>query len=134
MSRASILLLVVLCSAAPQGAPSWRGTSAHSIVDGTGDVLGTEGAAVAVSAESTGEAAFIGATASVDASSFRGREVRLAGRLRMTTRKSFPRKRHTPACARCSTRLQTDIASFICRKMPSPIESMPLQADQSNLG
>lgn len=83
MPRSSILLLVALFSAVAQGEPLWKGTSASSVVDGAGDVFGTEGAAVGVSAESTGEVAFIGAIASVDASWFKGKEVRFVGRLRV---------------------------------------------------
>lgn len=83
MPRMAFLLLAVIFSASAQGETVWRGTSAQSVVDGTGDVLDKDGAAIELSAESTGEASFVGAITSLDASSFRGRNVRLAGRLRV---------------------------------------------------
>lgn len=83
MIRAAFLLLAMLYSVSAQGDTLWKGTSVNSVVDGAGDVLGLDGAAIGLSAESTGEAAFIGAITSLDASSFRGKEVRLSGRLRV---------------------------------------------------
>lgn len=72
----------MLFSAVAHGETSWRGISTQSVVDGSGDVLETRGAPVALSAESMGKAAFIGTIASVDADPFKGKEVRFAGRIR----------------------------------------------------
>ncbi len=83
MPRMVVLLLAVIFSAPAQGETVWKGTSAQSLVDGAGDVLDKDGAAIELSAESTGEASFVGAITSLDASSFKGRNVRLAGRLRV---------------------------------------------------
>ncbi|MCF3496315.1 hypothetical protein C7E15_02645 [Stenotrophomonas maltophilia] len=83
MPRMVVLLLAMIFSASAQGETLWKGTSAKSMVDGAGDVLDTEGATIQLSAESTGEASFIGAITSLDASSFKGKNVRLAGRLRV---------------------------------------------------
>ncbi|MCC7635182.1 hypothetical protein [Stenotrophomonas rhizophila] len=51
------------------------------ITAGSGDILKTGGAALTLSAESTGTEKFIGAVTSLDAGPFQGREVRLAGTL-----------------------------------------------------
>lgn len=83
MPRTVVLLLAMIFSASAEGETLWKGTSAHSVVDGAGDVLDEDGAVIDLSAESTGEATFVGAIASLDARSFKVRNVRLAGRLRV---------------------------------------------------
>lgn len=83
MHRTAALLLLALFSAGAQAATSWKGTSTHSVTSGSGDVLDPNGAAVTLSAESTGESAFIGAITSLKADPFQGKEVRLTGSLRV---------------------------------------------------
>ncbi|WP_111178224.1 S41 family peptidase [Stenotrophomonas maltophilia] len=83
MPRMVVLLLAMIFSASAQGETLWKGTSEYSVVDGTGDVLDGEGAAIDLSAESTGKASFIGAITSLDSSSLRGKNVRVSGRLRV---------------------------------------------------
>ena len=84
MRGTAALLVMALFSSDAQAATIWEGTSTYSITTGSGDVLGTSGAAVALSAESTGEHSFVGAVASLDAGPFRGKEIRLAGNLTVT--------------------------------------------------
>ncbi|WP_312237913.1 hypothetical protein [Stenotrophomonas sp.] len=83
MQRTAAFVLLALFSAGAQAATSWEGTSTHSVTGGSGDVLGTNGAAVTLSAESMGESAFIGAITSLKADPFQGKEVRLTGSLRV---------------------------------------------------
>jgi len=83
MHRTAAVLLLALFSAGTQAATLWKGTSTHSVASGSGDVLGTGGAAVTLSAQSTGENPFIGAITSLEAGPFQGKEVRLAGKLRV---------------------------------------------------
>lgn len=79
MHRTAALLLLLLFSAGASAATAWTGTSRHAVTAGTGDVLQPGGATLSLSAESTGEAAFVGAITSVDAARFQGRDLRLRG-------------------------------------------------------
>lgn len=81
MRRTVVFLLLALFNGGASADTIWKGTSAHSITNGSGDIRETGGAAITLSAESTGTERFVGAITSVDAGPFRGREVRLAGRL-----------------------------------------------------
>ncbi len=79
MNRAAAFLLLALLSGGASADTVWNGTSASSITAGSGDILQTAGAALTLSAESTGTDKFAGAITSLDAGPFQGREVRLAG-------------------------------------------------------
>lgn len=78
-----LLLVLVFLSGSALADTAWRGTSAHSLANGTGDLLAAEGAAVSLSAESTGAERFAGAITSINAQAYRGRNVVLAGELQV---------------------------------------------------
>lgn len=79
--RAELFLFLGLVSGGAAADTVWKGTSVNSITSGAGDILEAGGAALSVSAESTGTDRFVGAITSMDAVPFQGRELRLAGRL-----------------------------------------------------
>lgn len=80
--RQIILLLLLLFFSGGVAADSvWRGTNSHSFASAAGDLLTTNGATVALSAESIGKDGFVGAITSVDARAFIGQEVVLSGTL-----------------------------------------------------
>ena len=81
MHRLAFLLSAVFFSGCAQADTAWRGTSTQSLVSGSGDISKAGGAAVALSAESTGEKQFVGAITTIDAAAFQGREVVLTGTL-----------------------------------------------------
>lgn len=83
MRRMVLLLVLVFLSGSALADTAWRGTSAHSLANGTGDLLAAEGAAVSLFAESTGAERFAGAITSIDAQAYRGRNVVLAGELQV---------------------------------------------------
>lgn len=78
---AAFLLFLGLFSGGASADTVWKGTSVNSITSGTGDILEAGGAALRLSAESTGTEKFVGAVTAMDARPFQGQEVRLVGRL-----------------------------------------------------
>lgn len=81
MHRLFFLLSVAFFSGCAQADTAWRGISTQSLVSGSGDISKAGGAAVALSAESTGEKQFVGAITTIDAAAFQGQEVVLTGTL-----------------------------------------------------
>lgn len=81
MHRIPAFLLLAFFSAGASAETLWKGTNTHSVVAGSGDVLKPDGAAVTLSAESTGTDTFVGTITSLDAAEFRGKEARLAATL-----------------------------------------------------
>lgn len=81
MVRMAAFLVLMLLSGGATARSVWNNIGPHARTSGAGDILTPEGGAVSVSAESVGQDTFFGAITSVDATAFRGREVRLAGSL-----------------------------------------------------
>ncbi len=81
MRRTAFLLFLALFSGGALADTVWRGTSTQSLASGSGDISEAGGATVTLSAESTGANQFIGTITTIDAASFQGREVVLAGTL-----------------------------------------------------
>ncbi|MEN5206959.1 S41 family peptidase [Stenotrophomonas terrae] len=75
------LLSLALFSGGALAGTTWRGTTPQSLANGSGEISAAGGAAVTLSAESMGANRFVGAITTIDAASFRGREVLFAGRL-----------------------------------------------------
>jgi len=84
MPRTAMFLLLALLSSGASADTVWTGTSPLSVTRGAGDILETRGGAITLSAESTGDKAFVGAITSLDAGPFQGREARLAGSVQVT--------------------------------------------------
>lgn len=81
MRRTAFLLFLAFFGGGAQADTVWRGTSTQSLASGSGDISEAGGAAVTLSAESTGANQFVGAMTTIDATSFQGREVLLTGTL-----------------------------------------------------
>ena len=83
MRRTGCLLALVLWSGVAHAAVSWAPMHPTSVVQASGDPLGPDGAALALSTETSGPSGS-GAITSLDATAFRGREVELSGMLEVT--------------------------------------------------
>lgn len=81
MHRLAVFFSLAFFSGCASADTAWRGTSPKSLVSGSGDISNAGGAAVTLSAESTGEKQFVGAITTIDAAVFQGREVVLTGTL-----------------------------------------------------